>query len=371
MKRKAFLRDGDKFEVLEESEFEAETALQEALKRNPEVIPVADLDLSNLVVVGRETGVAPGAIDLLLVDANGRVIIVETKLSRDPGLRRQAVAQLLDYGAGLWQTAPGLNEFEELVLRYWRSERCEDQRVKHAGSLREGLEGTFKELCGDDWEYELFESRLDQNLAAGHHVLIVVATGLMDSISRRLLEYANTCLGLPLYGVAIDVFKADTRELIIPRGVRYTPQAHARKAPTRAWDLNTFLAGCTKVAAPFFRRMHNDAEQRHMVISKYTAGLTVRVPLERPVTVMYGQDSDRFLVNSRPWSDDEEARSRIRERLRGIAPPIAPLSPKDDFTDVLQVTQQTLDQAHEALEFIWEEVDKLIARDRDRGQNAG
>jgi len=31
MKRKAFLRERDKFEVLEESEFEAETALQEAL----------------------------------------------------------------------------------------------------------------------------------------------------------------------------------------------------------------------------------------------------------------------------------------------------------------------------------------------------
>lgn len=367
MKRKAFMRDGDKFEVLEESEFEAETALQEALKRNPEVIPVADLDLSNLVVVGRETGVAPGAIDLLLVDGDGRVIILETKLARNPELRRQAVAQLLDYGAGLWQTAPGLKEFEELVLGYWRSDQCEDQRVKHAGALREGLEGIFKELCGDDWDYELFEARLDQNLAAGHHVLIVVATGLMDSISRRLLEYANTCLGLPLYGVAIDVFKADTRELIIPRGVRYTPQSHPRKAPTRAWDPNTFFAGCTEVAASFFRRIHDEAEGRGMIIPKDRTGLTVRLPLEKPVTVMLGQHSDQFLVNTRPWSDDEEGRARIRERLRAIAP----FSTKDEYTDVLQVAEQTLNQAHEALEFIWEEVDKLTAGDRDSGRRAG
>lgn len=55
MKRKALLRDGDHFDVLEEGEFQAEKALQEALKRNPEVLPVADLELDEVVVFGRET----------------------------------------------------------------------------------------------------------------------------------------------------------------------------------------------------------------------------------------------------------------------------------------------------------------------------
>src|SRR4030042_2104139 len=90
LKRKALLKTGDHFVVLEESKFEAETQLQEALKLNPEVIPVSDLDLAEVVVVGRETVLPVGAIDLLLVDADGRLIIVETKLSSNPELRRQA-----------------------------------------------------------------------------------------------------------------------------------------------------------------------------------------------------------------------------------------------------------------------------------------
>ena len=60
MKRKALLKVGDDFVVLEESRFEAETQLQEALKSNPEVIPVSDLDLAEPVVVGRETVIGAG-----------------------------------------------------------------------------------------------------------------------------------------------------------------------------------------------------------------------------------------------------------------------------------------------------------------------
>ena len=76
-----------------------------------------------------------------------KLIIVETKLSRNPELRRQVVAQVLDYGASLWRTAPTLKDFEDLVLRYWRSDACEDERVKDAKSLRQGVEPIFGELC--------------------------------------------------------------------------------------------------------------------------------------------------------------------------------------------------------------------------------
>ena len=52
MKRKALLKAGNDFVVLEESRFEAGTQLQEALKLNCEVIPVSDLDLAGLSVSG-------------------------------------------------------------------------------------------------------------------------------------------------------------------------------------------------------------------------------------------------------------------------------------------------------------------------------
>jgi hypothetical protein len=152
VKRKALLKDGDDFVVLEESEFDAEVALQEALKRNPQVVPVADLDLAEVVVIGREVALPAGSIDLLMADAEGRVVIVEAKLSTNPELRRQVVAQVLEYGASLWRTAPTLERLESLALRYWHSNACEDEKLKQATSLKEGLEAVFQDLCGEDWD---------------------------------------------------------------------------------------------------------------------------------------------------------------------------------------------------------------------------
>jgi len=361
VRRKALLKDGDKFVVLEESDFDAETALQEALKRNPEAIPVADLELDDVIVVGRETPLPAGAIDLLLVDAQGQVLIVETKLSRSPELRRQVVAQVLDYGASLWKTAPTLKAFEELVLRYWHSDSCEDTRVKSASSLRDGVEPIFKELNGEDWDYEEFEAALDDNLANGQHVLLVVASGLMDGLSRDLLQYVNLCLNIPLYGVEIDVFEAAGRQLIVPRGVRYGPERRPSKPTLGPTDRTTFLAACTDLAATFFERMLKEAEERGMIFYWGSKGFSVRMPLEPPVTVMYGFPPNAFQVYTSNWPLDTEGQSEFRRRLSEVAP----FDPRrGQYTNTLFLDEKTEQQAYAALEFMWGEIEKMMAAAR-------
>lgn len=360
MKRKALLKDGDEFVVLEEGDFDAETALQEALKRNPEVIPVADLDLGEVVVVGRETPLLVGAIDLLLLDAEGQVIIVETKLSRNPELRRQVVAQVLDYGASLWKKAPTLKAFEKLVLRYWQSASCEDTRVKGASSLRDGVEPIFKELCGEEWDYDAFEAALNDNLANGRHVLLIVASGLMDGVSRDLLQYANICLGLPLYGVEITMFKMGDRELIVPRGVRPGP-ARRPRPPTRGpIDRATFVAACTPLAATFFQRMLNEAEGRSMIFYWGSKGFSVRMPLEPSITVMYGFPPDEFQVYTGRWPLDTEGQAEFRRRLSEVAA----FELSGQYTNILHVDEKTQQQAYAALAFMWGEVENMMAAAR-------
>ncbi len=354
MKRKALLKDGDKFVMLEESDFRAETALQEALKRNSEVIPVADLELNEVIVVGRETTLPVGAIDLLLVDADGRIIILETKLSQNPELRRQVIAQLLDYGASLWRNASTLKEFEAMVLRYWHSDACEDERVKNANSLREGLEPIFKDLSGEEWDYDAFEASLADNLANGQHVLLVVAGGLMDGLSRDLLQYTNICLNLPLYGVEIDVFETAARQLIVPRGVRYTAQIHKKKPTVGRTDRPTFLAACTSLAARFFERMLDEAEERDMSIYWGSKGFSVRMPLEQPITVMYGYPPDEFQVYTSNWPLDIGGQTEFRRQLSEIAP----FKPSGQYTNILHLDKKTEQQAYDALAFMWGEIEK-------------
>jgi hypothetical protein len=364
MQRKALLKDGDKFVVLNESDFDAETALQEAIKRNPEVIPVTDLELGEVVVVGRETSLPAGAIDLLLVDSKGQIVIVETKLSRNPELRRQVTAQVLDYGASLWQTASTLREFEALVLRYWHSNVCEDTRVKDAGSLREGLEPAFKELCGEDWDYDDFETSLAENLANGRHILLVVASGLMDGLSRDLLQYLNLCLDVPLYGVEIDVFETEGRQLIVPRGVRYTAQARQKRQPPSHTDRVTLLSTCTPLAAAFFGRMLDEAEERGMIIYWGTKGFSVRMPLEPPISVMYGYPLDEFQVYVASWPLDSESQAAFQTQLEGTAP----FRRGGKYTYYLRLEEEVEQQAYAALALVWDVVEKMMSEARSEGQ---
>jgi Asp-tRNA(Asn)/Glu-tRNA(Gln) amidotransferase C subunit len=356
MKRKALLKSGDNFVVLDESRFDAETQLQEALKLNPEVIPVSDLDLAEVVVVGRETVVPVGAIDLLLVDADGRVIIVETKLSSNPDLRRQVVAQVLDYGASLWRMAPTLKQFEDLVLQYWHSDTCQDERVKNAETLRQGIDPIFGEIRGQDWDYDAFETALSENVSSGQHVLLVVASGLTDRLSRDLLQYVNLCLNLPLYAVEIDVFETEGRQLIVPRGVKYSGPTRddAAKPPTTP---EAFLTACTPDAEGFFREMLNEAAAQGMTVYWGKLGFSVRMPLHPPITVMYGFPPDDLQIYTRDWGLTQEARSTFHERLKEKWP--FTLSGK--YTNRLSISKGTMQQAQEVLQFMWREVDKMMA----------
>lgn len=98
-----------------------------------------------------------------------------------------------------------------------------------------------------------------------------------------------------------------------------------------------------------------------------TKGLSVRLPLAKRGTVMFCNPPDEFQARTQPWADDEESRARIQERLGEIAP----FRTKGEYSNLLHVTRKTEKQAYEALEFMWEEVDKVIAQDRDSGESAG
>jgi hypothetical protein len=359
MGRKALLKAGNDFVVLEESKFEAETQLQEALKLNPEVIPVSDLDLAEVAVVGRETTVPAGAIDLLLVDAEGRVIIVETKLSSNPELRRQVVAQVLDYGASLWRKAPTLKQFEELVLRYWHSAACENDGLKEAATLREGLAPMFQGIRGEEWDYDLFESALSENISNGKHVLLVVASGLTDKLSRDLLQYVNVCLDLPLYAVEIDVFDTEGQQLIVPRGVKYggAPDGGSTRGRTNMRD---FLAACNPVAADFFKPLLQEARQRGMTVYWGSVGFSIRLPLDPAVTLMYGYPPDRFQVYTRDWHiGDAET-----DRFLGHLMKEAPFSGSGKYTSTLQVDESSAEEAVGALALVWSQAENMMAEAR-------
>lgn len=72
-------RAGEHFDLVE-SPAPSEHHLQEVMKMNPQLIPSDDLGLDgDLLVIGRETSLASGSIDLLCLASSGDVVLVEFK----------------------------------------------------------------------------------------------------------------------------------------------------------------------------------------------------------------------------------------------------------------------------------------------------
>ena len=44
-----------------------------------------------------------GYTDLIGVDTDGNVLVVETKLAKNPEIRRKVIGQVVEYAAYLWQ----------------------------------------------------------------------------------------------------------------------------------------------------------------------------------------------------------------------------------------------------------------------------
>ena len=80
-----------------------EKHLQSALFQNPQSLPVREIDphIGTLVPICMEVETGSGPADILYVTLTGQIVLVETKLWRNPESRREVVAQILDYAKEL------------------------------------------------------------------------------------------------------------------------------------------------------------------------------------------------------------------------------------------------------------------------------
>lgn len=135
------LPDGSR-PVLEQVPAEHELQLQEQLKLHPELLPLDELGLVGpAVVVGRESGLDSGRVDLVLLGHGGDLALVEFKTSPQNPDFRECLAQLLDYGSDLWGMT--VEEFGARVARpYFTGLHCSPATVPPGAALDEVLTKT-------------------------------------------------------------------------------------------------------------------------------------------------------------------------------------------------------------------------------------
>jgi hypothetical protein len=171
--------------ILEEVAAHDEAQLQGMLKRHPELLPLEELGLSGpAVVVGRESQLESGRIDLVVLGNGGELALVEFKTGPQNSDFRECLAQLIDYGSDLWGLT--VEEFDTRVARrYFDSDRSSPELT--GKSLSEVLAQAWGASSGDavDWR-----QRLSVQLKEGDFHYIAVAQRFTAPVLRTL-QYLN------------------------------------------------------------------------------------------------------------------------------------------------------------------------------------
>jgi len=190
-----------------EERFVSEQQLHDAIARFPELIPHDRFGLGRLAVLAREFPSTAGYADLILVDEFGQLVICEIKKGSENTDVRRVVAQMLDYGAALWQT--DITAFEQTVRR------CEPKS-------EETLAGLIAARVGSVTEPESIRLRVEQCLTEGDFVFLYIVRDL-DQRTERVVQYLTSRPRLPFFVVEVDNFRAGDDSLLIPRAVGVPP----------------------------------------------------------------------------------------------------------------------------------------------------
>jgi hypothetical protein len=174
-----------------ESPYDAEHVLQAHIAATPDLLPGDQIDRDNprrWLLVKREAGIPATpdgsnywSLDHILVDQDGIATFVECKRSGDSRLRREVVAQMLDYAANATEYWP------KGKLRLFAEETARDS----GGSLEDGLRQLLQlPVLPSEEEQEAYWDSVDTNLKRGRLRLLFVADAIPKEL-RRLVEFLN------------------------------------------------------------------------------------------------------------------------------------------------------------------------------------
>lgn len=226
MSRKMILRKDGNQHPLTQVVASNEEELQELVKENPDILPFEEYSLTGpLMVVGRETTLPSGSVDLVGLARSGDILIIEFKTGPQNTDFRAAIAQMLDYGSDIWGLS--YDEFESTVaVRYFASNRCKDKNICGKTSLVEAQLNVWPDMGAE--ESIAFKDRLTKQLELGAFHYLLVA-GRFTKPVERTIEYMNHLAPSAFfYAVELVSFAGDglsafeTRTLVKPtsRGPR-------------------------------------------------------------------------------------------------------------------------------------------------------
>lgn len=189
-------------ELLERSWFEREDELQDLINRHPELLArsIDDDENAAWLSIERELSItfaddedtSHWRLDNLFIDGRGVPTLVEVKRSSDPRVRREVVAQLLDYAASFRAD--------------WSHGKLRELWQRRISQGRGDADGTFDDfLTSSSFGSEAaFWEAVDTNVGAGRLRLLIVCDRLGGRLVR-IIRFLNEHMDqIEVLGVAIQ-----------------------------------------------------------------------------------------------------------------------------------------------------------------------
>jgi len=321
-KAKIFLIDPEGKDIKEmlETAYASEDVLQHLLALKPGLLPGDQMNPDaprEWLLVKREMGIPDEAkkaerwsIDHLFLDQDGVPTLVECKRASDTRIRREVVAQMLEYAAN--------------ATAYWdvgELQRSAEVTHKENGS---SLDNALERLLGsrDETEIENFWKLVESNLRAGKVRLIFVSDEIPPEL-RRLVEYLNErLLDVDVLAVEVKQYLGDGVRAVVPRVIGMTQRAidvksgGDRKRPLSA---ETFLNQCTPEAADFFRKMLESPLPEKLSVYWGSTSFSIRAHIATPdreyASFWYGCVPDTVEIYLKQFPLVESESKSFREQL--------------------------------------------------------
>jgi len=293
-----------------------ENWLQELIHDQPSILPVADIEpgFGEPLSLAREVPCGHGIIDNLYLTPSGDIVLVETKLWHNSQMRREVVAQALDYVSAL--TSMSYEQFEQAAARGMGAPaRLFDLVADHPEALDEP--GFIDAVAG--------------NLRRGRMLVLVLGDGIRtetEALSDLLQSHAGAHFTFALVelatwrttsGAILAVPDVLTKTVMIERGivrvegtgVIVDPVPIEAKTRAQSISMSDFMGLMAERNAALPRAINGllDALEPLGVYPELKASLNLKldVPdLDRPANFGYIDKQGRFLTNPASWNLPEQ-----------------------------------------------------------------
>lgn len=346
-------KEGSRLTPMVETDYVQEDVLQALLERYPDLLPGDQINPEEprrWMLVAREMGV-PGdvdetgrwSLDHLFLDQDGLPTFVECKRAADTRIRREVVAQMLDYAAN--------------GTEYWTMDRLRQAATETARHQDMSLDDQVLILINSDDEADIedYWQTVENNLETGKVRLLFVADRTPKEL-RRLVEFLNEKMrDVEVLVIEVKQFVGeDGQRAMVPRvlglteAARQIKQGESRPSKT---NREAFLAECAPGAAAFLAQVLDLAQEKGYEIQWGSTGFSVRVyiPERRQLTtVAYGWPYNAFDFYFGQLPIAKEKALALRKELLAFGV----FEESGDYTLRAKLDGPTLDRMPEIYNFI-------------------